>query len=108
MCCFSVVALKSRLKYYGGQTEFLSQESIGKNSTKAFFKAKDKEIVYISQSDLGALQLIFKDNNSTSNGETLLLKISLYNLLCNFYFEKSCYATAQPLLFSSVILVDLI
>ena len=23
MCCFSVVALKSRLKYYGGQTEFI-------------------------------------------------------------------------------------
>ena len=31
------------------------------------FKVKDKEIVYISQNDLGAFQLIFKDNNSTSN-----------------------------------------
>ena len=61
MCCFSVVALKSRLKYYGGQTEFISPEKHWqKHSTKAFFKAKDKEIVYISQSDLGALQLIFK------------------------------------------------
>ena len=37
------------------------------HSTKAFFKVKDKEIVYISQSDLGAFQLIFKDNNSTTN-----------------------------------------
>ena len=72
MCCFSVVALKSSLKYYGGQPEFISQKSIGK--TIAFFKVKDKEIVYISQSDLCAFQLIFKDNNSTSNAWNLAFK----------------------------------
>ena len=35
---------------------------------------KDKEIVYISQSDLGAFQLIFKDNNSTSNAWNVAIK----------------------------------
>ena len=34
---------------------------------KHFFIKKDEEIVYISQSDLGIFQLIFKDDNSTNN-----------------------------------------
>ena len=40
------------------------RKALENHSTKAFFKVKDKEIVYISQSDLGAFQLVFKDNNS--------------------------------------------
>ena len=68
MCCFSMVALKSRLKYNVGQTEFINQKSNWQNySTETFFKMKDVQMVYISQSDLGTFQLIFKDDNSTNN-----------------------------------------
>ena len=68
MCCFSMVALKSRLKYNVGHTEFINQEEHWQNhSTEAFFKVEDVEMVYISQSDLGAFQLTFKDDNSTNN-----------------------------------------
>ena len=35
--------------------------------TETFFKVKDVEMVYISQSDLGTFQLIFKEDNSTNN-----------------------------------------
>ena len=34
-------------------------------STETLFKVKDAEIVYISQSDLGTFELIFKNDNST-------------------------------------------
>ena len=63
-----MVALKSTLKYNIGQTEFINQKSIGKTiAQKHFFKVKDVEMVYISQSDLGTFQLIFKDDNSKNN-----------------------------------------
>ena len=46
------------LKYYGGHQ---SEKHWQNHSTKAVFKVKNKEIVYISQSDLGVFQLIFKE-----------------------------------------------
>ena len=61
------MALKSRSKYNVGQTEFIDQKSIGKTIAQKHFKVKDVEMVYISQSDLGRFQLIFKDDNSTNN-----------------------------------------
>ena len=68
MCCFSMVALKSRSKYNIGQTEFINQKSIGKTiAQKHFFNVKDIEMAYINQSDLGTFQLIFKDDNSTNS-----------------------------------------
>ena len=68
MCCFSMVALKSRLKYNAGQTEFINQKSIGKTiAQKHFLIVKDVEIVYITQNDFGTFHLIFKDDNSTNN-----------------------------------------
>ena len=66
-------------------------------------------MIYISQSDLNTFQLIFKDDNSTNNAWNIVLKkISGYNLLCNFDFKKSWYATAQLLLFLSIIFVHLV
>ena len=63
-----MVALKSRLKYNVGRTEFINLKNIGKTiAQKHFFKVKDVEMVYISQNDLGTFQLIFKDDNSTNN-----------------------------------------
>ena len=67
MCCFSMVALKSMLKYNVGPTEFINQKRIGKTIAEAFLKVKDVEMVYISQSDLGTFQLIFRADNSTNN-----------------------------------------
>ena len=46
MFCFLMVALKSRLKYNVGQTEFMSQKSIGKTiAQKYFLKVKDKQSI---------------------------------------------------------------
>ena len=68
MCCFSIVALKSRLKYNVRQTEFINQKSVGKTiAQKHFFNVKDVEMVYITRSDLGTFQLVFKNDNSTNN-----------------------------------------
>ena len=67
-CFFMHGGLKSRLKYKIGQTELVNQKSIGKAITqKHFFNVKDVEMVYITQSDLGTFQLIFKDDISTNN-----------------------------------------
>ena len=69
MCCFSMVAVKSRLKL--DKLSYQSEEHWQNHSTEAFFKVKDAEMVYFSgyfsQSDLGTFQLIFKDDNSTNN-----------------------------------------
>ena len=68
MCCFLMVALKSRLKYNVGQAEFINQKSIGKTiAQRHVFNVKDVEMVYITQSYLSTFQLIFKDDNSTNN-----------------------------------------
>ena len=62
------MAIKSRLKYSVGQTEFINQKSIGKTiAQKYFFELKNIEMVHISQSHPGTFQLIFKDDNSTNN-----------------------------------------
>ena len=75
MCCFSMVALKSRLKYNVGQTEFINQKSIGKIiAQQHLFKVKDVEMVYICQTDLVKFQLIFKDDNSTNNVRNVVFK----------------------------------
>ena len=64
MCCLSMLALKSRLKYNSGQTDFHQSEQHWQNySREIFFKVEDVEMVYISQSDLGT----FKGDNSTNN-----------------------------------------
>ena len=62
-----MMALKSRLKYNVGQTEFINQKSTGKTMAQEhFFNVKNVEVVYITQSGLGTFQLIFEDDNSTN------------------------------------------
>ena len=58
-----------KVKVKVGQTDRVhqSEEHWQSHSTEGFFKVKDVEMVYISQSDLGTFQLIFKDDNSTNN-----------------------------------------
>ena len=70
-----MVALKSRSKYNVRQPEFMNQKSIGKTiAQKHFYNVKDIEMVYITQSDLGTFQLIFKDDNSTNNACNVVFK----------------------------------
>ena len=75
MCCFSMVALKSRSKCNVGQTEFINQKSTGKTiAQKHFFNVKGVEMADIAQSDPSTFQLIFKDDNSTNNAWNVVFK----------------------------------
>ena len=63
--CFSQVALKSMLKYNNRKSEFIKV---------TLFKAKDVEMAYILQSDLGTSELTFKTDKSASKASKVFLE----------------------------------